>query len=127
MRSDYARNLAREGTDLATLTGELVDGALADAALDLADIEVIHVGNAFGELFARQAQMGALPATARPGLWGIPASRHEAACASGSAAILGAMADLEAGRYAPKNPGADQGPPSGKNGVVDAEFDDAHP
>ena len=26
-----------------------------------------------------------------------------------------------------KNPGADQGPPSGKNGVVDAEFDDAHP
>ncbi len=98
-QSDYARNLAREGTDLATLTGELVDGALADAALDVADIEVIHVGNAFGELFARQAQMGALPATARPELWGIPASRHEAACASGSAAILGAMADLEAGRY----------------------------
>ncbi|MEJ7601251.1 MAG: acetyl-CoA acetyltransferase [Kofleriaceae bacterium] len=98
-QSDFARNLAREGTDLAALTGELVDGALADAALAITDVEVIHVGNAFGELFARQAQMGALPATARPALWGVPASRHEAACASGSAAILAAMADLEAGRY----------------------------
>ena len=98
-QSDFARNLGREGTDLATLTGELVDGALADAELAITDIEVIHVGNAFGELFARQAQMGALPATARPALWGVPASRHEAACASGSAAILAAMADLEAGRY----------------------------
>lgn len=98
-QSDFARNLGREGTDLATLTGELVDGALADAQIELADVGVIHVGNAFGELFARQAQMGALPATARSALWGVPASRHEAACASGSVAILAAMADLEARRY----------------------------
>jgi acetyl-CoA C-acetyltransferase len=98
-QSDFARNLAREGADLATLTGELVDGALADAQVDIGDVGVIHVGNAFGELFVRQAQMGALPATARPALWGVPATRHEAACASGSAAILAAMADLEAGRY----------------------------
>ncbi len=98
-QSDFARNLAREGRDLTALCGDLVDAAVFDAKVDLADIEVIHVGNAFGELFARQAQMGALPATAREGLYGVPATRHEAACASGSAALLAAMADLEARRY----------------------------
>jgi acetyl-CoA C-acetyltransferase len=33
------------------------------------------------------------------GLWDTPASRHEAACASGSVAALAAMADLRAGNY----------------------------
>jgi len=35
----------------------------------------------------------------RPALWGIPAARHEAACASGSIAILAALAELAAGHY----------------------------
>jgi len=39
-----------------------------------------------------------MPATVRPALWGVPAARHEAACASGSMAVLAAMAELEAGR-----------------------------
>ena len=43
--------------------------------------------------------MGALPATMVPELDGVPAARHEGACASGSLAILAAMADIEAGRY----------------------------
>jgi acetyl-CoA C-acetyltransferase len=101
-QSDFARNLARDGRELVDLVGELVDDALAGCDLDLAALAttgVIHVGNAFGELFAGQGQLGAMPATARPALWGVPASRHEAACASGSIAILAAMADLEAGRY----------------------------
>jgi acetyl-CoA C-acetyltransferase len=98
-QSDFARHLGREGRELADLTAELIDGALADAAIDPADVGVIHVGNAFGELFAGQAHLGALPATARPALWGVPAARHEAACASGSVAVLAAMAELEAGRY----------------------------
>ena len=34
-----------------------------------------------------------------PDLAGIPASRHEAACASGSVAILAASAEIEAERY----------------------------
>ncbi|WP_260478567.1 acetyl-CoA acetyltransferase [Kibdelosporangium aridum] len=63
------------------------------------DIGVIHVGNAFGQLFTGQGHLGAMPATVEPELWGVPAVRHEAACASGSMAVLGAMADLEAGRY----------------------------
>ncbi|MCB2031308.1 MAG: thiolase domain-containing protein, partial [Rhodoferax sp.] len=31
--------------------------------------------------------------------WGVPAMRHEGACASSSLAILSAMAEIEAGRY----------------------------
>jgi len=98
-QSDFARNLARDGRELVDLVGELVDGALGDASIDAADVGVIHVGNAFGELFTGQGHLGAMAATARPALWGIPASRHEAACASGSIAVLAALAELEAGHY----------------------------
>ncbi|HEY4059295.1 MAG TPA: acetyl-CoA acetyltransferase [Kofleriaceae bacterium] len=99
VQSDFARHLAREGTGLDALVGEMVDQVCADARIDIGEIDAIHVGNAFGELFTGQAQMGALPATARPALWGVPASRHEAACASGSIALLSAMRDIEAGVY----------------------------
>jgi acetyl-CoA C-acetyltransferase len=87
VQSDFARHISREGHDLADLVGELVDGALAEARIEASDVGVIHVGNAFGELFAQQGHLGAMPATARPALWGVPAVRHEAACASGSVAI----------------------------------------
>jgi acetyl-CoA C-acetyltransferase len=98
-QSDFARHLSREGHELVDLVGELVDGALASARIESPDVQTIHVGNAFGELFAGQGHLGAMPATARRTLWGIPASRHEAACASGSVAILAAMAELAAGIY----------------------------
>ncbi|HEY1812829.1 MAG TPA: acetyl-CoA acetyltransferase [Kofleriaceae bacterium] len=99
VQTDFARHLSREGKELVDLFGELVDGALAAARIAASDVGTIHVGNAFGELFAAQGHLGAMAATARPALWGVPASRHEAACASGSAAILAAMAELAAGMY----------------------------
>lgn len=98
-QSDFARNLTREGLDIADLFREVVEGTLADAGLDAGDVGVIHVGNAFGQLFTGQGHLGAMPASVAPELWGIPASRHEGACASGSLAVLAAMADLESGRY----------------------------
>lgn len=98
-QSDFSRHLSREGREISDLVGELVDGALADAQLEATEVGVIHVGNAFGQLFNRQGQLGAMPATVRPALWGVPAARHEAACASGSIAILAAMAELAAGIY----------------------------
>ena len=98
-QSDFARNLRREGRDFADLAGEVVEQTLAAASVDAGQIGVIHVGNAFGQLFAGQGHLGAMPATVHPGLWGVPASRHEAACASGSIAALAAMADLRAGHY----------------------------
>jgi len=98
-QSDFARNLTREGKDFADLTREVVDGTLEAASVGGSDIGVVHVGNAFGQLFTGQGHLGAMPATVREDLWGLPSSRHEAACASGSIALLSAMADLRAGSY----------------------------
>jgi acetyl-CoA C-acetyltransferase len=98
-QTDFARNTVREGSTFADLFTETVASTLVCAHLAPADVDVIHVGNAFGQLFTGQGQLGGMPATVEPALWGVPAVRHEAACASGSMALLGAMAEIEAGRY----------------------------
>ena len=98
-QSDFARNLTREELDFADLTADVVTETLQAAKVDAADIGVIHVGNAFGEMFAAQGHLGAMPASVVDGLWDTPSSRHEAACASGSVAALAAIADLRSGAY----------------------------
>ncbi|BBX20379.1 acetyl-CoA acetyltransferase [Mycolicibacterium duvalii] len=98
-QSDFACNLTREGVDFAQLTAQTVDATLDASRIGAADIEVVHVANAFGELFAQQGHLGAMPATVNDDLWDTPATRHEAACASGSVALLAAMADLRSGSY----------------------------
>ncbi len=98
-QTDFARVFAREGHDIAELIREVVEGTLTSAGVEPAQIESIHVGNAFGQLYAGQGHLGAMPATVVPELWGTPSMRHEAACASGSIATLTAMAEIECGRY----------------------------
>jgi acetyl-CoA C-acetyltransferase len=97
-RSDFARNYAREGLEISDMVAEALQGTLRSAGLEPEDVEFIHVGNAFGQLFTGQGQLGAMPATAEPRLWGKPAARHEAACASGSVAVLAATAEIDAGQ-----------------------------
>ena len=98
-QTDFARSYAREGMDISDMMREAIEGALADSGLDAADIETVHVGNAFSELQRQQGHLGAMASQVVPGLWGKPAMRHEGACASSSLAVLAAMAELEAGRY----------------------------
>lgn len=98
-QTDFARNWHREGLEFSDLTAESIAGTCEAAGIAPSDIEVIHVGNAFGELFAGQGHLGAMPATVCPDLWDVPSTRHEAACASGGTALLAAMADLRAGDY----------------------------
>ena len=98
-QTDFARVVAREGGDIGELVKDVVRGTLASAGVDAEQIESIHVGNAFGQLYANQGHLGAMPATVVPELWGTPSMRHEAACASGSIATLSAMAEIECGRY----------------------------
>lgn len=98
-QTDFARNWTKEGLALDDMLRETVPAALADAQVDAADIEVLHVGNLAGELFSGQAQLGGMLASVDPALANLPSSRHEAACASGSIGVLSAMAELEAGRY----------------------------
>ena len=98
-QTDFAKVWARNGQDISDITREATLGALAACALDASAIQSIHVGNAFGELQRQQAHLGAMVAQVVPELWGVPAMRHEGACASSSLAVLTAMAEIEAGRY----------------------------
>lgn len=98
-QTDFAHNWSREGKGVFDMMAAAVNGALDHANLEPDDIEVAHVGNFTAELFCGQGHLGGLFAAIDPRLRGIPASRHEAACASGSVALLAAQADLLAGHY----------------------------
>ena len=98
-QTDFARNWARGGGGLFGILSAAVEGALAATDLMPEEVEVAHVGNFAAELFCGQGHLGGLFAALHPAFSGLPTSRHEAACASGSVAALAAMADLEAGRY----------------------------
>ena len=98
-QTDFAKVWSRAGQDLSDMTREATLGALQASGVAAADIQSIHVGNAFGELQRGQAHLGAMVAQVVPELWGVPAMRHEGACASSSLAVLTAMAEIEAGRY----------------------------
>ncbi|KAB2898459.1 MAG: thiolase domain-containing protein [Burkholderiaceae bacterium] len=98
-QTDFALNASRHGMGLFELMREAVRGALLDSDLEASDIESGHVGNFVGELFAGQGLLGGMFEAIDPGFHGMPSGRHEAACASGSIALLSAMAEIEAGRY----------------------------
>jgi acetyl-CoA C-acetyltransferase len=98
-QTDFAKVWSRNGEDISTMMREAALGALVASKVDAAHIQSIHVGNAFGELQRQQAHLGAMVAQVVPELWGVPAMRHEGACASSSLAVLAAMAEIEAGRY----------------------------
>ncbi|MEM8941139.1 MAG: beta-ketoacyl synthase N-terminal-like domain-containing protein, partial [Pseudomonadota bacterium] len=99
MQTDFARNWHREGLEVSDLFAEALAGALSGARLEPAELDVAHVGNFVAELFAGQGLIGGFFAEQYPELVGLPTSRHEAACASGSVALLAAMRDLESGHY----------------------------
>ncbi len=85
--------------DVADAFEQAINEALAAADLAPDEVETGHVGNFTAELFAKQGLLGGLFGLVDPAFNGMPTSRHEAACASGSVAILAATAELEAGRY----------------------------
>lgn len=98
-QSDFAVSAARRGEGLFELMRESVQGALEDARLDASEVQSCHVGNFTGELFAGQGQLGGMFSAIDPKLYGRPAGRHEAACASGSIALMAATAEIQADRY----------------------------
>jgi len=99
VQTDFAKVWSRHGQDISDMMREATLQTLQTCQLDADAVQSIHVGNAFGELQRQQAHLGAMVAQVVPTLWGVPAMRHEAACASSSIAALAAMAEIEAGRY----------------------------
>ncbi|MGA2409199.1 MAG: acetyl-CoA acetyltransferase [Candidatus Binataceae bacterium] len=98
-QSDFARNWTKEGKHFVGVMTETVTDALANAKIEPREVETAHVGNFAAELYSKQGQLGAFFLETDPAFAGLPTSRHEAACASGSIAILAASAEIEAGRY----------------------------
>ena len=98
-QSDFQANWAREGKEIADAFADAVLHGLERVGLEPRDIDCGHVGNFVGDLFAGQGLLGGFFGLVHPDFNGLPTARHEAACASGSVAILAATAEIEAGRY----------------------------
>ncbi len=98
-QTDFARNWSREGKGIQAMINEAMEGAFTATEIEPKDIQAVHVGNFAGELYTMQAHLGSFPLNYDPVMRGLPTSRHEAACASGSIAALMARAEIEAGIY----------------------------
>ena len=98
-QTDFSQNWLRNGLDLFDVFKDTVHKGLEVVKLSPHDIDVAHVGNFTAELFCSQGHLGAFFSASDPAFYGIPASRHEAACASGSIATLAAASEIESGRY----------------------------
>lgn len=98
-QSDFSANWARQGMDLADAFSDAVNKGLDAVGLEPKDVDCGHVGNFIGDLFAGQGLLGGFFGLVHPDFDGLPTARHEAACASGSVAILAAAAEIQAGRY----------------------------
>ena len=85
-QTDFARAWSREGLDISDMIRVSVLDALENAQVEPERVQSIHVGNAFGEMQRAQAHLGSMVAQVVPELWGVPAMRHEGACASSSLA-----------------------------------------
>ena len=98
-QTDFARNWSKEKKHFVAMMREAVVGALQETKIDPSEVEVAHTGNFAAELYSKQGHLGAFFCEIDPAFSGLPTSRHEAACASGSIAMLAASAEIEAHRY----------------------------
>src|SRR3954451_7648389 len=87
-RTDFKRNLKKEGKALRHLIIEAGKKALDDARIDPGDIQAAAVGNFNGGQFTKQLHLGAFIPEIDSKLHGIPTMHTEAACASGALSVL---------------------------------------
>jgi acetyl-CoA acetyltransferase len=87
-RTDFKRNLKKEGKHIRDLITDAGRAAIADAKIDAGEIEAATVGNFNAGQFTKQLHLGAFVPEIDPKLHGIPTVHTEAACASGSLSVL---------------------------------------
>jgi acetyl-CoA acetyltransferase len=87
-RTDFKRNLKKEGKTIRDLITESGRKAIQDAKIDPAQIEAAAVGNFNAGQFTKQLHLGAFIPEIDPALHGIPTMHTEAACASGALSVL---------------------------------------
>src|SRR3989442_7482198 len=90
-RTDFKRNLKKEGKTVRHIIIEAGKKAIDDAKIDPGEIQAGAVGNFNAGQFTKQLQLGAFIPEIDPKLRCIPTMHTEAACASGAlSAFLGA-------------------------------------
>src|SRR5205814_9506488 len=87
-RTDFKRNLKKEGKTIRHIIIEAGKKAIDDVKIDPAEIQTGAVGNVNAGQFTKQVQLGAFIPEIDPKLRGIPTMHTEAACASGAHAVL---------------------------------------
>src|SRR5438128_2065267 len=87
-RTDFKRNLKKEGKTIRDLITESGKKAIDDAKIDAAEINAGAVGNFNAGQFTKQLHLGAFLPEIDPKLRGIPTMHTEAACASGALSVL---------------------------------------
>ncbi len=95
--SAYQTKFGRlEGATLREIFAEAVDGATVNAGIPKKDIQAVFVGTFIPEMLVHQGHTAPLLVD-YAGLRGLPATRHEAACASGATALRSAVMAIESG------------------------------
>lgn len=87
-RTDFKRNLKKEGKTIRDLITESGRKAIDDAKIDPGEIKAGAVGNFNAGQFTKQLHLGAFLPEIDPKLRGIPTMHTEAACASGALSVL---------------------------------------
>lgn len=96
-RTDFARNLKKEGKSLRDIIVEAGRAAIDDAEIEPRNIQSGVVGNFAAGLFTRQLHLGSMLTEIDESMRGIPTFHVEAACASGSVAVLAAAQQIMGG------------------------------
>ncbi len=87
-----------EGLTLREIFAEAVDKATIGAGVPKEDIQAAFIGSFIPEMLVHQGHTAPLLAD-YAGLRGLPATRHEAACASGATALRAGIMAIESGLY----------------------------
>src|ERR1700692_41333 len=87
-RTDFKRNLKKEGKTIRHLIIEAGKKAIDDAKIEPGEIQAGAVGTYDAGQFTKQLQLGAFIREIDPKLRGIPTMHTEAACASGALSVL---------------------------------------
>jgi acetyl-CoA C-acetyltransferase len=104
-RTDFKRNLKKEGKTIRHLIIEAGKKAIDDAKIDPGEIQAGTVGNFNAGQFTKQLQLGAFIPEIDPKLRGIPTMHTEAAqlCLLGAQWIMGGFHDVVASWLARNN------------------------
>ena len=98
-RTDFKRNLSKEGKSLRDVIVEAGRAAIDEAGIEPAQVKSGVVGNFAAGRFTKQLHLGSYLTYIDESLRGLPTFHAEAACASGSVAMMAAIHQVVGGIY----------------------------